>query len=541
MTFDSLSHRFTFIAEGIPERWLPLIHLYDADLPLFPIYYLHILIPDLPDGDRPSESQRIFGYIEKINFLSGDKADITLILNKDIETSPEIHQNAVKQEVRERLGIFNPVTRADIENVFTGRLARTNPVITELWHRVISNAYGNKLPFGRLWDEVFGLVRFVSSWAPPSGRKSELIQTHYFLSKFGVRIQAASNIPGNDFYLLPTIKELTDPNNLLLLFPAFSKLTEVANEFHQHYCKDLVIGDLKISKFTNPAGGKFNVKKLMDIFNSQNISHQNRPYAIECHNAFDKGPVRPLIFLMLLDDIRKGRINPGTLTKEQCGSIYDGMAGVSAYSSPKVIQIYAQQSFGNPYAMPIDTWINTFLKWPLAVYDNSQVRQNFNLIFSQSHNLGKLERLLWVTAQARKVHSSACDDAVWCTKYSSPQKTIGRDGKEKSGQFPRGANPFGCNICNISIRNVCPAYQQIKDLKVCFNADPEIGVTFRVTTTNGNNINHDQKFVICEGESIYCAVKDDFSPIDKPEGFAPFPAQNHTGSIITVEDFVRIY
>jgi hypothetical protein len=43
MAFESLAYRYTFEIVSFPERWLPLIHLYDPDLPLFPIYYYHVL------------------------------------------------------------------------------------------------------------------------------------------------------------------------------------------------------------------------------------------------------------------------------------------------------------------------------------------------------------------------------------------------------------------------------------------------------------------------------------------------------------------
>ena len=129
---------------------------------------------------------------------------------------------------------------------------------------------------------------------------------------------------------------------------------------------------------------------------------------------------------MMLDDIRKGRLNPAVLTPVQCGSIYDGLWATSTYQSPKVIEIYAQQSFGNTSAMPIDTWIATFLRWPLTVQPTVKVTNLYQYIFSNSQNLGKVERLLWVAGQARKVHSSACNDAFprGCCEPLSPVKMI---------------------------------------------------------------------------------------------------------------------
>jgi hypothetical protein len=43
-----------------------------------------------------------------------------------------------------------------------------NPFLAEVWERVVSNHYDGKLPFGRLWDEVLGLARWVASWNSPS-------------------------------------------------------------------------------------------------------------------------------------------------------------------------------------------------------------------------------------------------------------------------------------------------------------------------------------------------------------------------------------
>jgi hypothetical protein len=349
------------------------------------------------------------------------------------------------------------------------------------------------------------------------------------MSKFGVRIQSSTNIPSNDFFLLPTIQELTDTRDMLSSFPSFSRLVDIAGEFQRHYCDEIAISGMRLSKFRNPARGKFNTEKLKQIFNSQNFTFQNRPFAEECFNAFDKGPGRTVLFLMMLDDIRNRRLDPKALTREQCGSIYDSLKGASTYQSPKVIQIYSQQSFGNTAAMPIDTWIDTFFKWPLVVYDTERTKRNYSKIFSLSQNLGKTERLLWVTAQARKVHSSACDDAVWCIK------------KSKTADEPRGANPLACNICRDSVRYACPAYQKIKNLTICFNSEPQPGVTFRMTTNGRNNTTPNQKFESCTGESIYKTIKDDSSPGDNPNGFAPFPAQNHAGTVISVDDFVRIY
>ena len=524
MAFESLSYRYTFNLPDFPGRWLPLIHLYDPDLPLFPIYYFHVLPDNFISGQRPSDTERAFGYVEKINLVSNNSIDVTVILNKDLNNSVNNrYLNPVINVVRERFGISNPVTINDVQNVFSASLGRSNRVLSEIWQRVVSNAYGNKLGFGRLWDEVLGLTRYVASWYS-RGRKGELIQTHYFASKFGVRIQSAGAIPQVDFYLLPVIQEVIDRNNPLTSFSQYSVLVRIAEEIHRQYCSIINVSGTDFSKFSNPFGGRLDTEAILRILN--NLQYQYRGLALECFNSFNKGPQRTIIFLLMLDDIRKGRLKPASLNSVQCGAIHDSLRGT--YQARKTIEIYAQQSFGNPSAMPVDTWIETFFKWPLNLYPTGRARNVYQNIFSHAQNLGKVERLLWVAGQARKVHSSACNDALWCLKKGS------------TGE-PRGANPLACNICLDAIRNCCPAYDRIRNEKVCFNCAATSGISFAITTSRSNNTTPNQTFVKCEGLSIYNQIVDDFSPADDPDGFAPFPDSRHGGTVITVDEFVRIY
>ena len=529
MAFESLAFRYCFEMHDFPERWLPLIHPYDPDLPLFPIYYFHVLYESADRTHRPADAERAFGYIEKISFSADNTAQVMVVINKDLTNPANRHYlGPVEMEVKERFGIINPVTPTDIPDAFIQPFDRSNRVLFEIWQRVVSNSYGNKLPFGRLWDETLGLTRFVASWYSEGGRKGELIQTHYFASKFGVRIQSSGQLPQVDFYLFPTIKELTDPNDPLVSFPQYSKLIDIAHRFQLNFCSTIIVDGITLSRFQNPFPGSFKTENILSILSGDSIPPDSRRLAIECFNAFNKGPQRTVIFLMLLDDLRQRRLDPSILTPSQCGSIYDALKRTATYQSPKAIQIYAQQSFGNSSAMPIDTWIDTFFKWPLNLWPTSKTKNKYNHIFRNSRNLGKVERLLWVAAQARKVHSSACNDALWCTKYGSNSK-------------PRGANPFACNICLTAIRNCCPAFEKIKNETILFNPANLSPSGFTVRTSEGNNTTSSQRFLSCQGMSIYSEILDDFSPDDDPNGFALFPVANHDGSPMRVEEFVNRY
>lgn len=529
MKFEKLSFRQKIHLKDVPHRWIPLIHLYDPDLPLFPIYYFHTLREGLRPEDAILPKDRAYGFVERIRIFDSGGIDAEIITNKDLSL-PENKDfvKPVEDEIRERFGINDPVQLNNITNAFEAPNEQANEVLGKMWQRVVANAYGNLLPFGRLWDEVLGLARFVASWNPPAGRKSELIMTHYFLTRFGEPIEISENIPQVDFHLLPTIKELLNQNDELVDFKTFRDVIKVAELFATHHGTQIAIDDIKLTRFVNPFKGSFNTESLFKIFNGGKIPANLRHTAVECFNAFDKGPPRTVLFLIMLHDLRKGLINPGDLTSAQSGSIYDGLKKISSYQSPKVIEIYAQQCFGNTEAMPVDTWINTFLMWPLKVFPVVRSKTPYTDIFSNAEGLGKVERLLWVTAQARKVHSSACDDAVWCIKNGSPE-----DG-------PRGANPFSCNICLESIRKSCPAFAAIASQVVGFNKQTP-SANFQITTTGKNNKTPGQSFLLCTGHSIYGDIRDQFSPDDSPSGFSSYPAEKHDGSPMTVAEFVDRY
>lgn len=531
MSFESLAFRHCIKIENFPPRWLTLIYLYDPDLPLFPLYYFHEIPSSIISTNRrPSDSERIFGYIEKINLLENNSLDVHIVVNKNLNRPENTeYLSSVTRAIRDRLGLSNPVILTDIENTFINDHQESNRVLIELWHRVVSNSFGDTLPFGSLYDPVFGLIRFVASFYSPGGRKSEYIQTHYFLSKIGQRIQSSGDIPQVDFYLLPTYYELRDRTNPINSFPDFRDLVAGVNSFCQKNCTTVSLNNrISISKFALADANKLTGEYIRERINSLNSSYRNP--MMEAFNSFDKGPNRTVIFYMMLGDIRSHRYDPSTINVEDLGDIYDYKE--STYQSPKVISIYCQQCFGNENAIPIDTWIETFLKYPLSVFPQKPLTKKD--LLNNVRKIGKTERLLWIAGQARKVHSSACNDAIWCTKYTS---------KTSNKSMTRGPNPLACTLCLTSIRDACPAYNNIKEEEVSFN-NPESNTNFKIVTSAGNNVSLNQKFISCDSKVVYESkrVIDDFSPIDVPDGFNPFPQnQMDEDTTMTVEEFVHLY
>lgn len=521
MSFESLSERHEFQIADFPEEWLPLTHLYDPDLPLFPLLYFHVLDPTLANGERPGERDRVFGFVHHINMV-GATLWVTVALNKDLSRPQHCHlAECVESEVRHRLGLGDRISFPDLAGQLSGQLAAANNIVKELWYQVIDRQFGKSLPFGRMWDGVFGLARFIASWNS-EGRKGELIQTHYFASAFGQRIHTGNGIHV-DYFLLPTFEELTDLSNPLSLYPKFASLVFAATSFVNSFCESLMVGSSRFSAFRmakTGLAGSLDTAKIREICGR---SHGNlREALFENYNAFNRGPQRSVIALMMLNDLRNGYWDPRALTPDFCADMYT--SAVKSYQSPKVIQLYAQQCFASTCALPIDNWVLTFVKWPLGFTPTSRKRYHVEL-FSSSNVWGKLERLIWMASQARKVHSLACAEILWCVRYGGPEKKM------------RGANPFACKVCETHVRNQCPAFAAIKSAPILFDAAlaPVDGFLVKTSAPTSGALGH--ALTTCLGRDTF----DEYTVNDRPSAFAKYPAPGHGSGQIDVDDFIRLY
>lgn len=523
MSFESLSETYEFLVRDFPSEWLPLTYLYDPDLPLFPLQYFHLLDPELQAPSRPRQTDRVFGFIHHLN-LTHDGLLVSIVTNKDLHLAHNNkYRTIVELEVRARLGLGDPIRLSDINGKLKGELAKSNKIIDELWYQVIDGSFGKSLPFGRMWDGVFGLARFIASWNSEGGRKGELIQTHYFLAAFGEKIATGQGVHA-DFYLLPTYEELCDTGNPLSIFPRYAALVAASDSFVGKYCVTRSLGGghsfsaFQLSR-AHSGAARLDTAAVIQIING-GFSGQQRAALLENYNAFNRGPQRSVISLLMLHDIRHSLWDPNSLTPKVCGAMYPGMK--ASYQTPKVIQLYAQQCFGSACVLPIDNWVETFLRWPLAF--NSSARHFYDRLFSCSDVWGKIERLIWMASQARKVHSSVAAEILWCVRYGGPNKLM------------RGANPLSCKICETHIRNACPAYAEIQEEPVEFNAMYS-GRGFLVESSAGTNSSVAQQFLRCIGQG----TEDEYSPKDRPQKFLAYPNPPHAGETISVKEFIKKY
>jgi hypothetical protein len=547
MPFEALANTFSLQFENVPPEWAPLVFPFDPDLPLFPVLYFHVLDEEL-NGQRPRAQDRAYGYIRSVRIDVNTRILVAeIVCNKDlgVAANQARFMKGVRQEVGHRLGIIDRVTIDDVNAVFPSGspFAATIPVLREIWHHVVGRGYGGSLPFGRLWDRVLGLARFYASFYSP-GRKSELIMTHYFCTRFGEHVACGSNVPSIDFYLFPTWEEMTDPENPLAFFMRFRNLVLASLEVCR--LRPFAGNDLARWSYTGltmPKGTKLSTEFYMEQL-VEAAGQPHRTALVDCLNAFDKGPPRTVMFLMLLNDLRqinstqptpsggtKARLNPGLLSSADSADIFLNLKG---YQSKKVVTIYSQQSHGNPHCFPIDTWIGAFLAHPMNVAEYDAVQGQLkgsrpNLarvaaLLGSGSLLGKVERLLWLTAQTRKIHSTVCNDALWCIK-------------ESAGFRARGANPLACKACHLAIRQVCPAHGAITTALVSFNGS-QSGARFNLLTSARNNDASGQRFERCIRSD---GVTDEDTPIDWAQAFSSYPNAPHTGQPLTVEDFIKYY
>lgn len=84
------------------------------------------------------------------------------------------------------------------------------------------------------------------------------------------------------------------------------------------------------------------------------------------------------------------------MVKKLFQRFYDNGSKLKGYSE-KVIACFLQQGFGQEEIIPVDTWIETFHKYPLGIESRTDFYTRFN-------GLGKMERVIWLASQSNKTN-----------------------------------------------------------------------------------------------------------------------------------------
>lgn len=532
----SLINKVTVMISGIPIQWIPKIELYYPDLPQFPIMYLHSFCGN----------QRVMGFPVSVSYqITGKTCTAEFLVLTNIADSPAI-QKHLENEIKERIGLSQVISKNDVISFCKGNTEYID-FFSELW-KYIEASYGSLIPFGRFYEEIYSIVRFVSAWTPKTGRQSEMRMLYNFMSEFGEQAELPLEWSYLECYFIPTLPDLR--NGRLNLFKKFDRMfTAVEKVFNNQFT--ININDpTKAAVFSKhsfnvlpkawPSNKDDFIKQITHpLYNEGilNISERNDIDALV--DVFNRHPWRASFFISAI--IVAKHDDYYSWDKQFFKDFYTNGSLLKGYSE-KVIACFLQQGFLKDEFIPIDTWIETFYSFPLGI----ESREDFYNAFD---HLGKLERIIWLSSQANKTNMKNFYDILWCQRYG----TIGN-------RTLRGINPISCAECALKFK--CAGLKKYLDSKVFLTQ--EIDDTVRLKAKNAGatficvlekynkenndsiNSNHDRyvpkkiekKTISTKGKKWYWELIDEFSGYIMNEALAP--ALINKG-VISVREFIDNY
>ena len=168
---------------NLPLQWMTRIELFSPDLEQFPLMYIHKLANqqdvEIIGNYNLNNKQRIFGFVlttawNMPNTHNGlCDVEINFICNIP-QNHHSIYDNLIKEEIEHRIGIADKVSREDLP-IITNNSPKSLALLQKIWDDKISAVYGDYIPHGRIFDEVYGIIRFSASGnAPKLGKISEI-------------------------------------------------------------------------------------------------------------------------------------------------------------------------------------------------------------------------------------------------------------------------------------------------------------------------------------------------------------------------------
>ena len=432
--------------------------------------YVHII----------SNKKRIFGFPVSYNLVrrTGDNL-VTLefkFLSNFALTNSDI--TLVRNELKHRFGAQNPVVREDIEESIADEGKRR--FLLQLWDSFITPTYGGSLPFGAFFEGMYSIVRCSAAFIPLSGGKSEEQMLYDFIRHYGEKVNVCEPWNFFEFFLLPTYDELLIRD--FDAFPKYKTLQSAIDKFADRYFTNRFISgnrnfrtiEHRISNMDGYDIRYGNGMRDLGTFlvSEEIITPEEKGELDFLIDAFNRLATRSLGFMGLTinavpeNDLRQWTENDFKLFYTNV----ENERTVGLY--PKIWSMVLQQGFGNPEAIPIDNWIETFYSIPLQINSKEEFLESFK-------RMGKFERMLWVTSQARKTNMHTIFDWVWCMKYGVGKTTDEiTDLKKNSERRLRNANPLSCLKC--PLKNNCLGYLSIHEETVYVMACTEVPVESQV-------------------------------------------------------------
>jgi len=428
--------------ENVPIQWLPFIQLYDPYLTQFPIVYIHLI----------KDNTRVYGFPQFFSVKQSGKfftMNISFLSNVDLSKNSSL-KDAIKSELEKRIGIKDKIDLNTLIRCCNNNKKYEN-FVKDLW-KYVSKTYGGFLPYV-VMNEVYSIVRFLTALASPSGRKSEMQMLYDFISFYGEEVEIQESWNHFKFYLIPTYDEVL--NRKLDDFPKFNSLVQSMEKFAKmFYTGTIKFGakSMKILKEGLPSKDEEWRKLTSKLVSNGKITDNDKANLDFLVDAFNRFPLRAICFIGTIyntnssNDFRKW-------TKKDFIQVYteEDTKGFS----PKAVGCFLQQGFGNFDAIPIDIWVKTFYQKVFDIKDDKEFLNTFS-------EIGKLERLIWLVSQGRKINLGIFYDILWCIKFGTPDDEL------------RGSNPLSCYECKL--RATCIGYNSVKDRLVFVQEIKELPV-----------------------------------------------------------------
>ena len=513
MILFKLNHETIITICNLPLQWIPKIELYYPDLPQFPIMYVHFLLND----------KRIIACPVSVSYKIHNNycdADFIVLINETPTT--ELIQS-LTNEISNRIGFSNQITQQTVIDCCKGNKAYIG-IFTDFW-KYIEKSYGASIPYGRFYEEIYSIPRFVAAWQPKTGRQSEMRMLYNFMSAFGEEVSFPSNWKHLEYYIIPTYTDVRNKN--YSMFPIFKKLYHAITQlFRLDFTNSVSIDGINFKVM--PHAWKQNKDDFITNVTGKyyalgEISEDDKYYAEILVDAFNRHAWRAAYFISAFLNIENSDYQ--TWNKNFFKDFYNSGSKLKGYSE-KVIACFLQQGFANEEIIPIDTWIETFYQFPLGINSRSDFYDDFNM-------LGKLERVIWLASQSNKTNMRNFFDILWCQRYG----TIGN-------KKLRGVNPLACSLCKLN--QTCVGLSKLAHSKVLISntLSPE---TF---DTISKDILDNIKFIcLLENDvpkKVYKKSSRNWYLVDEFSGYLMtnnnyLPKNVIAKKVITFDEFIKCY
>ncbi|MCQ2972308.1 MAG: hypothetical protein MJ209_03345 [archaeon] len=97
-----------------------------------------------------------------------DKCNAKFFVFTNLEPTTEV-LDKIKDEIENRIGFSNPNNKQTVIDCCKGNSEFIN-ILTDLW-QCIEKSYGPSIPYGRFYEEMFSIPRFVAAWQAKTGRQ----------------------------------------------------------------------------------------------------------------------------------------------------------------------------------------------------------------------------------------------------------------------------------------------------------------------------------------------------------------------------------